>query len=99
MLSEKPALFFLPRSSGFLVLLIDGAEFVFICVGVITMDCENLGNEASARSAVEMHYNIERVAYVALDGSIRELDSTLKHATRKPGQALLRRCRVDSRET
>src|ERR1700688_5003815 len=99
MLSEKPALVFQPGSSGFPLLLIDGAEFVFIRIGVVTMECEHLRNEPSARAAVEMHYNIEGVAYIALDGPIRELDSTLKDATRKPGEALLGRCRVDGRET
>jgi hypothetical protein len=72
------------------VLLIDCAEFVFVGVGVITMDREYLGNKASARAAVEMYYDIERVADIALDGPIRKLDPTLKHATRKPSEALLR---------
>jgi len=40
------------------VLLIDCAEFVFVGVGVITMDRKDLGNKASARAAVEVHYNV-----------------------------------------
>ena len=43
------------RSLRFLVLLIDCAEFVFVGVGVITMDREDLGNKASARAAVEVY--------------------------------------------
>jgi hypothetical protein len=46
-----------------------------------------------------LHYNVERIADIALDRPIREFDSTLKDATRKPGEALLGRCRVDCRET
>src|SRR5208283_2018192 len=99
MLSEKPALVFQPGSSGFLLLLINGAEFVFIRVGIITMDCENLGNETSARAAVEMHYDIERIADIALDGPIWEFNSTLEDAARKPSEALLGRRCMDGRET
>ena len=77
------------------MLLINCAEFVFVGVGVITMDCENLGNKAPARATVEVHYNIERIADIALDGPIREFNPTLKHATRKPGETLFGRCRVD----
>ena len=40
------------------MLLIDCAEFVFVGVGVITMDRKDLGNKASARAAVEVHYNV-----------------------------------------
>ena len=80
------------------MLLVYCAEFVFVGVGVITMDFENLGNKAPARAAVEVHYDIERIADIALDGPIRELNPALKNATRKPGETLLGRCRVDGRE-
>ena len=63
------------------------------------MDFEDLGNEASARAAVEVHYNVDRIADIALDGPIREFDSTLENATRKPGETLLGRRCMDSRET
>ena len=77
------------------MLLVYGAEFVFVGVGVITMDCENFGNKAPARATVEVHYNIERIADIALDGPIREFNSTLEDATRKPGKTLLGGCCMD----
>jgi hypothetical protein len=82
----------------FLTPLINCTEFIFISVGVITMDCENLGNKASTRAAVEMYYYIERVADIALDRPIRELNSALENATCKSGKTLPRRCCVDCRE-
>jgi hypothetical protein len=81
------------------VLLIDCAEFVFVGVGVITMDCEDLGNKASARAAVEVHYNVKGIADIALDGPIWKFDSTLKDAARKPGKSLLGGRCMDGRET
>ena len=63
------------------------------------MDCENLGNKASARAAVEMHYDIKRVADVALDRPIRELNPALENATCKSGKTLLSGRCMDGRET
>ena len=63
------------------------------------MDRENLGNEAPARAAVEMYYDIERVADIALDGPIREFNPTLENAARKAGKTLPRRRCMDCRET
>ena len=81
------------------MLLINCAEFVFVGVGVITMDREDLGNKASARAAVEVHYNVKRIADIALDGPIRKLNSALEDAARKPGKSLLGGRCMDGRET
>lgn len=63
------------------------------------MDRENLGNEALARAAIEMYYDIERVSDIALDGPIREFNPTLENAARKPCKTLPRRRCMDCRET
>ena len=63
------------------------------------MDCENLGNKASARAAVEVHYNVEGITDIALDGPIRKLNSALEDAARKPSETLLGRRCMDGRET
>jgi len=47
------------------------------------MDRKDLGNKASARAAVEVHYNVEGITDIALDGPIRKLNSALEDATRK----------------
>src|ERR1700681_3542180 len=90
---------FLWRSSRFLSLLVDCAEFVFVGIRVVPMDFEHLRNKAPAGPPFELHYNVERIADVALDCPIRQLDSTLKDATRKPGETLLGRRCMDGRET
>src|SRR5713101_6957125 len=80
------------------MLLIDGAECVFVGVGVITMDRKDLGNKASARAAVEVHYNVEGITDIALDGPIRKLNSALEDAAREPGKSLLGGRCMDRRE-
>ena len=81
------------------MLLIDGAEFVFVGVWVITMNRKDLGNKTSARAAVEVHYNVEGITDIALDGPIRKLNSALEDATRKTGKSLLSGRGMDGRET
>ena len=99
MLLERIVLDFQFQSSKFLLPLVYRAEFVFVGVGVITMDREDLGNKASARAAVEVHYNVNRIADIALDGPVREFNPTLEDATRKTGDTLLGRRCMDGRET
>jgi hypothetical protein len=62
------------------------------------MDFEHLRNKAPAGPPFELHYNVERIADIALDGPIWQFDSTLKDATRKPSQTLLGRRCMDGRE-
>jgi hypothetical protein len=81
------------------VLLIDCAEFVFVGVGVIPMDFEHLRNKAPTGSPFELHYNVKRIADIALDGPIREFNPTLEDAARKPSETLLGRRCMDGRET
>jgi hypothetical protein len=75
------------------VLLVYSGEFEFVGVGVISMDFEHLRNETPAGSPFELHYNVERIADIALDRPIREFNPALKDATHKPGETLFgRRC-------
>ncbi len=90
---------FFAVSSVILVFLVDRAEFEYVGVGVIAMDFEHLGNKAPAGPPFELHYDVERIADIALDGPIRQFNSTLKDATRKPSETLLGRVRMDGRET
>jgi hypothetical protein len=87
------------RSSRFLTLLVDGGEFVFVGFGVIPTDFEHLRNEAPTGPPFELHYNVKRIADIALDGSIREFNPTLEDAARKPSETLLGRRCMDGRET
>src|ERR1700676_1139816 len=87
------------RSSMFLTLLVDGGEFVFVCVWVIPMDFEHLRNKPPTGPPFELHDNVKRIADITLDGPIREFNPTLKDAARKPGETLLGRRCMDGRET
>src|ERR1700719_1099007 len=98
MLLERIVLDFQFQSSKFLVLLVYSGEFEFVGVGVISMDFEHLRNETPAGPPFELHYNVERIADIALDRPIREFDSTLKDTTRKPGETLLGGRCMDGRE-
>jgi hypothetical protein len=80
------------------VLLVYRGEFEFVGIGVIPMDFEHLRNEAPTGPPFELHYNVEGIADIALDGPIREFDPTLENATRKPGETLLGRSCMDGRE-
>src|SRR5580692_11029187 len=62
------------------------------------MNCEDFRHKTSPRSSVEVHYNIQGVADIALDSPIRELNSALENATRKSRETLPRRCCMDRRE-
>ena len=86
-------------SSKFLLPLVYCAEFVFVRVGVISMDFEHLRNKTPAGSPFELHYNVERIADIALDRPIREFNPALEDATRKPSETLLGRRCMDGRET
>src|ERR1700680_1592103 len=99
MLLERIVSDFQFQSSKFLLPLIYRAEFIFVGVGVISMDFEHLRNETPAGPPFELHYNVERIADIALDGPIREFDPALKDATRKTGETLLSRRCMDCRET
>src|ERR1700681_2395581 len=87
------------QSSKFLLPLVYRAEFVFIGVGVISMDFEHLRNETPTGSSFELHYNVERIADIALDRPIREFNPALEDATRKTSEPLLGRRCMDGRET
>ena len=87
------------QSSKFLLPLIYRAEFVFVGVGVISMDFEHLRNETPTGPPFELHDNVKRIADIALDGPIREFNPTLKDAARKPSETLLGRRCMDGRET
>jgi hypothetical protein len=63
------------------------------------MNRKDLGNKASAWAAVEVHYNVEGITDIALDGPIRKLNSALEDTTRKTGKSLLSRRCMDGRET
>jgi hypothetical protein len=63
------------------------------------MDREDLRNKASARAAVEVHYNVKGIADIALNGPVRKLNSALEDAARKPSEPLLGRRCMDGRET
>ena len=57
------------------------------------MDREDFGHKASTGASVEVYYNVQGVADVALDGPVRKLDPALENAACKPGKTLFRRCR------
>ena len=63
------------------------------------MDFEHLRNEAPTGPPFELHYNVKRIADIALDGPIREFNPTLEDAARKPSETLLGRRCMDGRET
>src|SRR5580698_8385096 len=98
MLLERIVLDFQIQSSKFLVLLVYSGEFEFVGVGVISMDFKNLRNKTPAGPPFELHYNVERIADIALDRPIREFNSTLQDAARKAGETLLGGSCMDGRE-
>ena len=63
------------------------------------MDFEHLRNKPPTGPPFELHYNVKRIADIALDGPIREFNPTLEDAARKPSETLLGRRCMDGRET
>src|SRR5882757_6775205 len=63
---------------------------VFILVGIVALDFDDFGDEASAGAAFEMHDDVERIADVGLNGAVREVDAALQDAAGKSREALPR---------
>jgi len=58
-------------------------ELKLIRVGVVFIDLNNLRNKAASRTAFELDDDVERVADVGLDGTIRQFDAALQNAARE----------------
>jgi hypothetical protein len=78
--------------------LIDRSKIVLIEIRVVSNDLDNLRNKTSARSPLELHDHVHGIADIRLNCSVREVDATLKHAAREPGQSLTRGGGVDRGE-
>ncbi len=63
------------------------------------MDFHDLGNEAPAGAAFQVHDDVYGITDVGLDGAIGQVHATLQHATCKSGKALLCRSGMDGRKT
>ena len=63
------------------------------------MDFEHLRNETPTGPPFELHYNVERIADIALDGPVWEFNPALEDATRKTSETLLGRRCMDGLET
>jgi hypothetical protein len=53
------------------------------------MDCEDLRNKASARAAVEVHYNVKGIADIALNGPKANVKPETTMATRESPRAMV----------
>ena len=62
------------------------AVVVFIPVGVIAVDFDDLGDETPARPAFEMHDDIYGISDICFDRAVRQIDATLQHTTGEAGQ-------------
>src|ERR1700738_1453674 len=82
-------------SWGFLRSGIYSAKVEQVGVGIVAVDFEDFGNESSPRPAFDLDDDVQRIADIALDRAVRELDAALQNTTRKASEALLRGTRMD----
>jgi hypothetical protein len=72
---------------------------VFILVRIVALDFHDFGDEAPAGAAFEMHYNVERIADVGLDGAVGEVHAALQYAAGESREALPCRRSMNGRKT
>src|SRR5215467_7035141 len=75
------------------------AAVIFITIGVVAVNFDDFGDKASAGAAFEVHDNIHGVAHVCFDRAIRQVHTTLQHATRESRKALFCGSGMDGGET
>jgi hypothetical protein len=68
-------------------------------IRVVSVDEQNFGNVSASRPAFDMDYEVERIGYVRLDRSVRQLHAALQNTTREARETLLRGICVDGAET
>jgi hypothetical protein len=78
--------------------LVDGAVIEQIGVGIVAVDFHHFGDIAPPRPTLDLDHNLKRIGNVALDGAERDVDTTLEHATGKPGKALFGGIGMNGRE-
>ena len=72
-----------------LAALVDYAEVVLVQIGIVAIDFDHLGNKAPAWSPFELHNHVQRISDVGLNGTVREVNPTLKNTARESCEALL----------
>jgi hypothetical protein len=72
---------------------------VLIFVGIVAPDFDDFGDEAAAGAAFQVHDYVERIADVALNGAVGQIDAALQHTTRESGESLPCRGRMNGRKT
>ena len=73
----------------------DEAEVEEVRVGVVAVDFEDLEDEPSSRSALDLNHDIQRITDVCFNRAVRKLHPALQHAAGEPCQSLLGGIRVN----
>src|SRR5262245_9912714 len=66
----------------------DSVIFKAIDVRVVSVDLDDLGNEAPAGTALDVEHDIKRIRDIGFDGFVGKLDTTLQNATCEAGKSL-----------
>src|SRR6266404_151812 len=69
---------------------IDSAEIKEVRVRVVAVDFEDFRNKPAARPSFDVNHDVERIADVCLDGTVRQFHAALENAARESCQSLLR---------
>src|SRR5258708_4105976 len=83
------------NSYKLLVTIENEAVVVFITVGIVTVNFHDLGDEATARAAFEVHDDVDGITDVRLDRAIGQVNAALQNAACESGQCLSCGSRMD----
>jgi hypothetical protein len=73
---------------------VDRAVVKEIGVGVVTIDFEHLGNIPTPWPPFDLNHDMDGVADIALDGTVRKFDAALQNTTRESRKSLFGRVRM-----
>jgi hypothetical protein len=86
-------------SLGLLVALENHGAVVFIPIRVISVDFDDLGDQAPTWAPLEMNDYIYGIADICLDRAVGNFDSALQDTAREAGESLTRARRMNGRKT
>ena len=74
---------------------IDRGEIKKVGIGIVAVDFKNFGDVPTPRPALDLNHDMQAVADIALDGAVRQLDTTLQDTAREARKPLFRGACVD----
>ena len=61
----------------------DRFEVILVAVRIVSVDLDNLRNEASAGTPFELHHDVERMSDICFYGAVWKVNTALKHTARE----------------